>query len=232
MEPMDCGNDDDGGLRLTQNGDGCVAMTLSDEESLRLSEELRLSENTRLSSLRVTGGERKTDSGILDEDGLSILILGLRNSRPSPMRLSDSDNASSAPAAPAPAAQPEQQQRRCVVTVPVPAAPAIVSPSPVAPPPPGPARANAGAAGPAVCEWRCGERLCGLQFEELGQLGLHIREEHIKTQKKQNRVLKMTGSRCYWRGCERPLDKPFNSCYNLEVHVRFQHTHEKPFVCP
>jgi hypothetical protein len=214
LEPMDC-NEDGAPRRKRAAVDGWAAMSLSDEESLRLSEELRLSENTRLSSLRVTGGEPKGEAGILDEDGLSILILGLRNSHPMPMRTSDD--------MPAPV---KQEARRRVVTVPVTAA-AAQAPRMVAA-----AAAPAPGAGVALCEWVSEGRTCGLQFEELGQLGLHIRDEHIKTQKKQNRITKMTGSRCYWRGCERPLDRPFNSCYNLEVHVRFQHTHEKPFVCP
>jgi hypothetical protein len=216
LEPMDCNEEE--APRRKRVADGWAAMSLSDEESLRLSEELRLSENTRLGSLRVTGGEPKGEAGILDEDGLSILILGLRNSHPMPMRTSDD------------VPQVKQEARRRVVTVPVAApapgmvaqAPRMVAAAPAAPAP----------AGVATCEWVSEGRTCGLQFEELGQLGLHIRDEHIKTQKKQNRVTKMTGSRCYWRGCERPLDRPFNSCYNLEVHVRFQHTHEKPFVCP
>lgn len=78
-----------------------------------------------------------------------------------------------------------------------------------------------------MCEWAD----CALGFPTLADLGAHIKNEHILEQKRQNRKLKMTGSRCFWRGCERDKDKPFNSFYNLEMHIRFLHTGEKPFEC-
>lgn len=78
------------------------------------------------------------------------------------------------------------------------------------------------------CKWKDCPHGPFLSVRELGE---HIKTEHILPQKRENRKLKMTGSRCYWEGCQRPPDNPFNSFYNLEVHIRFFHTNERPFVC-
>jgi len=77
----------------------------------------------------------------------------------------------------------------------------------------------------AVCNWQN----CGASFDSLTELGQHIREDHILQQKRENRKYKRSGSRCFWVGCSR--EKPFNSFYNLEMHIRFRHTGEKPYQC-
>ncbi len=199
---------------VEDDGGGCVAMVLSDEESLRLSEELRLSDNTSLPSLRWTGGDGKEGQApILDEDGVSCLILGLRSGSVLP-----EDNSSAWREGLAAAAVPSVP---CAAPLVAPAvAPAVAA-----------APAPAHVAADVVCEWTDDGAVCGAVFGELAQLGRHLREAHIAAQKKNNRVARLTGSRCYWRGCERPPDKPFNSTYNLELHLRFQHTGERPFVC-
>jgi hypothetical protein len=76
----------------------------------------------------------------------------------------------------------------------------------------------------AVCRWL----ECKAVFSSLKELGLHIRE-HLKHQKAINRKAKTCGYVCKWEGCSRQT--PFKGCYNLEHHLRYQHTGEKPFEC-
>ena len=76
-----------------------------------------------------------------------------------------------------------------------------------------------------VCRWAG----CGAQCPNLDELGNHL-AEHIKHHKAANRREKRSGYFCEWEGCTRT--KPFKGCYNLEHHLRYQHTGEKPFVCP
>lgn len=77
-----------------------------------------------------------------------------------------------------------------------------------------------------VCRW--GD--CDEEYETVSDLGWHILHQHVKGQKAANRQQKTSGYFCRWEGCERH-DKPFKGCYNLEHHVRYQHTKEKPFTC-
>ena len=78
----------------------------------------------------------------------------------------------------------------------------------------------------SACAWEG----CGKQFESLSLLGSHIFETHVLEQKQSNRKLKTSGYHCRWEGCPRP-QKPFKGCYNLEHHLRYQHTKEKPYSC-
>jgi len=75
-----------------------------------------------------------------------------------------------------------------------------------------------------VCEWDG----CDAHFDSLTQLGEHL-SSHIKQQKSLNRSSKKSGYICKWKGCSRKV--PFKGCYNLEHHLRYQHTGEKPFKC-
>ena len=75
-----------------------------------------------------------------------------------------------------------------------------------------------------LCKWD----ECNLSFESLKDLGVHLRA-HIKTQKDTNRKCKKSGYVCKWAGCART--NPFKGCYNLEHHLRYQHTGERPYQC-
>jgi len=75
-----------------------------------------------------------------------------------------------------------------------------------------------------ICKWK----KCNSSFNEMESLAIHICE-HIKEQKFINKREKKKGFTCEWAGCAR--DKPFNSCYNLEHHIRYKHTGEKPYAC-
>jgi len=77
-----------------------------------------------------------------------------------------------------------------------------------------------------TCKWG----MCNLNYNTVEELGQHI-SEHIKMQKAVNRREKRSGYVCEWDGCSRNK-KPFKGCYNLEHHIRYQHTGEKPFACP
>ena len=79
-----------------------------------------------------------------------------------------------------------------------------------------------------ICKWQDCENA---GFASLADVGVHIRAIHIADQKQENRIYKMRGSRCFWRGCDRSWDAPFNSFYNLEMHIRYLHTGERPFAC-
>jgi hypothetical protein len=76
----------------------------------------------------------------------------------------------------------------------------------------------------------CGWINCGATFDTVTLLGAHLSETHVKEQKHQNKKAKLSGYHCHWVGCLRP-GRPFKGCYNLEHHLRYQHTKEKPFVC-
>src|SRR3990167_718170 len=75
------------------------------------------------------------------------------------------------------------------------------------------------------CEWE----ECNSTFATLTDLGTHL-SGHIKGQKLENRSNKKSGYICKWKNCTRN-SKPFKGCYNLEHHLRYQHTGEKPFHC-
>ena len=75
------------------------------------------------------------------------------------------------------------------------------------------------------CEWND----CDKIFDCLTELGTHVLG-HIQDQKAENRSNKKSGYICKWKNCSRK-EKPFKGCYNLEHHIRYQHTGEKPFVC-
>eukprot|EP01095_Lingulamoeba_sp_RSL-Kostka_P002792 TRINITY_DN1370_c0_g1_i1.p1 TRINITY_DN1370_c0_g1~~TRINITY_DN1370_c0_g1_i1.p1 ORF type:complete len:361 (-),score=87.13 TRINITY_DN1370_c0_g1_i1:245-1282(-) len=77
------------------------------------------------------------------------------------------------------------------------------------------------------CYW---ENCNSSPFKEISELGKHILQEHIVTQKIENKKQKKRGYICKWENCKRNL-KPFKGCYNLEHHIRYQHTKEKPFDC-
>ena len=79
-------------------------------------------------------------------------------------------------------------------------------------------------AGPATCKWND----CNESFASLSMLGCHL-TDHIKQQKTLNRSNKKSGYHCKWKDCKRST--PFKGCYNLEHHLRYQHTGEKPFQC-
>ena len=77
---------------------------------------------------------------------------------------------------------------------------------------------------PVNCLWdNCDEIL-----PNLSELGKHL-HSHIIMQKKENRTNRKSGYQCKWSGCER--DTPFKGTYNLEHHLRYQHTGEKPHIC-
>lgn len=78
--------------------------------------------------------------------------------------------------------------------------------------------------GEATCKWDD----CNESFASLSMLGCHL-TDHIKQQKTQNRSNKRSGYLCKWKDCKRTT--PFKGCYNLEHHLRYQHTGEKPFQC-
>jgi len=75
------------------------------------------------------------------------------------------------------------------------------------------------------CRWKN----CNATFNDMEAQANHIAEAHIKVQKLLNRKEKKRGFACEWTGCTR--EKPFNSCYNLEHHIRYKHTGEKPYAC-
>lgn len=75
-----------------------------------------------------------------------------------------------------------------------------------------------------LCKWDG----CNESFTSLSSLGSHL-TSHIKQQKTQNRSNKKSGYICKWEDCTRGA--PFKGCYNLEHHLRYQHTGEKPFQC-
>ena len=74
------------------------------------------------------------------------------------------------------------------------------------------------------CQWED----CNRKFETVGELGDHVRL-HIAAQKKENRRNKTRGFYCKWRNCNR--EKAFKGLYNLDHHLRYQHTGEKPYSC-
>jgi len=74
------------------------------------------------------------------------------------------------------------------------------------------------------CQWE----ECNCKFETVGALGDHVRL-HIAAQKKENRRNKTRGFYCKWRNCNR--EKAFKGLYNLDHHLRYQHTGEKPYSC-
>eukprot|EP01103_Thecamoeba_quadrilineata_P007377 TRINITY_DN17263_c0_g1_i1.p1 TRINITY_DN17263_c0_g1~~TRINITY_DN17263_c0_g1_i1.p1 ORF type:complete len:562 (-),score=67.95 TRINITY_DN17263_c0_g1_i1:33-1718(-) len=76
------------------------------------------------------------------------------------------------------------------------------------------------------CRWS----VCTITFTTVEELGSHL-TEHIRAQKLLNRKEKRSGYVCEWIGCQRGR-RPFKGCYNLEHHLRYQHTGEKPFPCP
>lgn len=79
-----------------------------------------------------------------------------------------------------------------------------------------------------ICRWAdCVEP----GFEDVSHLGAHIHELHIKPQKLANRRARVIGARCLWTDCTRTKDKPFPSYHALEIHIRFFHTRERPFLC-
>ena len=79
-----------------------------------------------------------------------------------------------------------------------------------------------------VCQWEgCKDQ----GFTSLSDLGVHIQQVHIVAQKEENAAHQRRGSRCHWNGCNRPWNNPFRSWYNLETHIRFAHTGERPYVC-
>jgi uncharacterized C2H2 Zn-finger protein len=79
--------------------------------------------------------------------------------------------------------------------------------------------------GPPICLWNG----CGQQFADVTELGVHL-NLHVN----QNRATPQHRIRppCLWQGCERGVDNPLKSAYNLVHHLRYHHTGEKPFRCP
>jgi len=75
-----------------------------------------------------------------------------------------------------------------------------------------------------ICKWD----ECFKEFTSLKDLGQHLRS-HIEKQKDTNRQSKKSGYVCKWENCSRT--NPFKGCYNLEHHLRYQHTGERPFQC-
>jgi len=78
---------------------------------------------------------------------------------------------------------------------------------------------------PFQCRWKN----CNATFSDMEAQANHISDAHIKVQKLLNRKEKKRGFACEWSSCTR--EKPFNSCYNLEHHIRYKHTGEKPYAC-
>lgn len=77
---------------------------------------------------------------------------------------------------------------------------------------------------PVQCKWD----KCTSILPNLEELGKHL-TAHIQTQKKDNRSNRKSGYVCKWEDCTR--QQPFKGCYNLEHHLRYQHTGEKPYKC-
>jgi len=80
-----------------------------------------------------------------------------------------------------------------------------------------------------TANYQCKWKNCNATFIDIEAQSNHIAEAHIKIQKLLNRKEKKRGFACEWTGCTR--EKPFNSCYNLEHHIRYKHTGEKPYAC-
>ena len=75
------------------------------------------------------------------------------------------------------------------------------------------------------CQWDS----CTLKFISLEKLDSHLETIHILPMKKVNRSNKTDGFPCKWKNCNR--EHPFKGLYNLTVHVRFNHSHYRPFSC-
>lgn len=78
--------------------------------------------------------------------------------------------------------------------------------------------------GDLTCRW--GE--CALEFESSELLDGHVETAHIKGARKAQKKDEK-GMVCEWKACE--TEKIFRDSWNLVTHMRYKHTHYKPFAC-
>lgn len=76
-----------------------------------------------------------------------------------------------------------------------------------------------------ACEWDD----CVRSFSDRTTLANHVHDDHIVPHKEHNKKNKLKGCRCLWRTCG--YIKSFRSFYNLEMHIGFKHTRNKPYAC-
>lgn len=74
-----------------------------------------------------------------------------------------------------------------------------------------------------TCNWGG----CGALFDDAQTLDNHVESVHVKGIK--NKGTKEKGVVCEWKDCI--SDKIYRDSWNLVTHLRYKHTHFKPFAC-
>jgi len=77
-----------------------------------------------------------------------------------------------------------------------------------------------------VCQWEA----CFLEFSTHENLCSHVALDHVAKQKRTNRAERTSGYPCRWTDCPRG-GLPFKGVYNLQHHIRYLHTKERPHAC-
>lgn len=83
--------------------------------------------------------------------------------------------------------------------------------------------------------YQCLWGTCRVQFESAETLDQHVERDHIKAQKAAAAAAALErkeadkGVVCEWEACV--SDKIYRDSWNLVTHVRYKHTHHKPFLC-